>query len=120
VASFSGAAEQRCNAWSDPAACPTALFFRERDGIATARDDWRKLNASLYRLEGMPDRVQERMSIPTFREIVSEFTLAIQDAARVRMDEALYASLVVNGIDHVRRNFSWAKAAKRYARIMEL
>ena len=121
-ASFSAAAEQRTRVWFDAAARPTGLIIRELDDLPTAAADWHALNRADYKIDGTsPDRVESRERLPLFRAIARELRVAIDDAVSLRTSAPeLYFQMLLEGVDHIERNFSWNRAAEAYVRIGRL
>jgi glycogen synthase len=116
AACFSRAVQDRSQRWHPPAAQPTGLLFRERDGLESAAADWAAFNAAGYQGSGR-DRVEERRSYALFRAMAHELALALRDAARIWRDwPHLYGAMVAAGAAHIQQNFSWERAAAEYVR----
>lgn len=118
VPSFGKAVEIRADRWHQGGGAPTGFLFREQDGLPSEVDDWRAINAAGYdRQEAGIDRVEQRRGLPLFQSMAGELRQALDDAARVAAeDQPLYFRLLVAGINHIRRNFSWDRAANEYLR----
>lgn len=117
-ASCSQAVQDRAARWHLISARPTGILFRERDGIGSVTRDWQAVNVCDYETGGeRPDRVEARLRLPLFSAMASECRIAIEDAARLyteRPDE--YCVMLTEGIDYIRRTFSWRRAAGEYVR----
>jgi len=118
-ASFSAAAEQRTRVWFDAAAKPTGLIIREPNDLPTVNADWRAINRADYKTDGTaPDRVEGRERLPLFQAIVRELRGAIEDAVNLRMSNPeFYFQMLLEGVEHIERNFSWNRSAEAYVRI---
>lgn len=116
--SFGRQVQERADRWHAPGAAPTGFLFHEQDGLASAADDWRGINAAAYSRDGAGlDRVDERLSFALFQSMADELCRAIKDAAAVvREQPQLYYRLLTAGIGHIRRTFSWNRAALDYVR----
>ena len=99
---------------------PTGILFRERDDIPTALDDWKGINDTNYNKHGgPPTRVQERGNYPLFKAMAAELRIAIEDGIRIFTREPeLYYRMLVEGIVHIQRTFSWYRAAQEYVRYL--
>ena len=115
AAAFSDAVRRRADRFHSMSAHPTGILFRERDGIPSAAQDWAAINAAGYGAGG--DRVEERRRYPVFNAMVRELSVAIDDALTLHATapEQSYAMLR-DGIEHIRNNFSWRRAAYEYLR----
>ncbi|MEW6614541.1 MAG: glycogen/starch synthase [Thermodesulfobacteriota bacterium] len=118
VPSFTRAVQVRSEHWHTASATPTGILFRERDNIESAVDDWRGINFAGYDIKDKGlDRVEQRKRYPLFRSIAHELMLSIIDAVRVYRDTPeLYYRMLAEGINHIRRSFSWERAAREYIR----
>jgi glycogen synthase len=116
--SFASSVQARAERWHAPDAPPTGFLFREQDAIASQADDWRAINAAAYSVNGSgPDRVDERLDLALFRSMAEELHRAIGDASDLaRKQPQLYYGLLTAGIRHIRRAFSWNRAALDYVR----
>jgi glycogen synthase len=115
--SFGDAVRRRAEHWHSEGAAPTGFLFREADGLPSEIDDWRAINAAGYDHDGGIDRMQERGRYPFVQSMAAELHRALEDAAAVVRDEPqLYFRLLTAGVAHIRRNFSWDRAALDYMR----
>ncbi|MSR56921.1 MAG: hypothetical protein EXS05_04535 [Planctomycetaceae bacterium] len=118
AASFGKSVESRAARRHAADALPTGFLFCEPDGLPSEVDDWRAINAAGYDRtpEGI-DRVEHRNRLPLFQSMAAELNQALLDAATVATtDPQLYFRLLVAGISHIQRNFSWDRAALDYVR----
>ncbi|HCX90421.1 MAG: hypothetical protein CO106_08440 [Deltaproteobacteria bacterium CG_4_9_14_3_um_filter_44_9] len=118
ASSFTRSVQVRSERWHTASATPTGILFRERDNIESAVDDWRGINAAEYDIKGRGlDRVEQRKRYPLFRSMARELMLSIVDGVQVYRDTPeLYYRMLVEGINHIRRSFSWERAAQEYIR----
>jgi glycogen synthase len=121
AASFSHAVQTRIERYFSTDAHPSGILYRERDGLPSAVNDWRGINAAEYRTgEGRPNRVEQRQNYPLFCAMAEELCLALKDAGRLYDEQpALYYRMLVAGIDHIVNNFSWERAAQSYLRYLD-
>lgn len=120
-ASFSLAAEEVVNPWHAWSAAPTGLLFRESLDLAAATDGWRRINDASYpRTADSTERVESRRGIPLFRSMVSELVAALSDGCALSADPEAYCGMLVAGVAHIRRAFSWQRAAREYGRLAGL
>jgi glycogen synthase len=120
AASFSWAVQARAGRWYDASARPTGFLYRERDDLPSAISDWEAINSAGYNLQGRrPDRVEQRERLSLFQAMANELRLGIADAARLYRDQPdRYYRMLTDGIDYIRDNFSWERAAHAYARYL--
>lgn len=118
AACFSGAVRVRADRWSRPDSAPSGLLFRERDGIGSAREDFKAIAAAAYdKTGGHPDRLEARQKLETFSCAAKELRIAIEEGLRIyREENDLYCAMVFQGVEQASRNFSWRRAAAEYAR----
>jgi glycogen synthase len=114
--SFTNAVRARSDRWFEPDSPPTGLLFRERDSYTSRVDDWQAINDADKPLDSdNSDRLTRRLGLPLFEAMVSELTGCLQDAAELYSNKPdLYYPLIVDGFDHIRKNFSWEKTARAY------
>ena len=96
----------------------TGLLYREPNGIASAEQDWRAINARGY-LEpnaGL-DRVAEREQYALYRWMSRELGQAMLRAAQLyRQTPRRYCELLEAGIERINgEHFAWERAAGEYA-----
>ena len=120
AASFSLAVQVRADRWYGASAHPTGFLYRERDDLPSAIADWNAINSAGYNPRGgRPDRVEQRERLALFKAMSDELLLAFKDAVRVhRQQPDLYYRMLVEGIDFIRNNFSWERAAQSYSRYL--
>ncbi|MBI5572303.1 MAG: glycogen/starch synthase [Desulfomonile tiedjei] len=118
VSSCSRAVQSRARAWHSVSAAPTGLLFREKDGMVSAWSDWSAINRTEYdRSGGFPDRLEARRNYPLFRSMAEELRFSLADGVQLsRNDPDLYFRMLVDGIAHIQRTFSWDRAAAEYLR----
>jgi glycogen synthase len=117
-ASFGESVKSRAARWHAERADPTGFLFREQDGLLSEVDDWRSINAAGYAVgeQGL-NRVQERSQYPLFQSMAAALHQALLDAASIARDQPqVYYRLLTAGIHHIRRTFSWDRAAQGYVR----
>lgn len=118
ASSFGDSVRYRAERWHSPDAAATGFLFREQDGLPSEADDWRGINTAGYDLteEGL-DRVQERSRYPLVQSMASELHRTLRDAgALIREQPQLYHRMLAAGIAHIRKSFSWDRAALDYMR----
>jgi glycogen synthase len=118
AAASSRAMEARARRYHALSAPPTGILYREPDDLPTAAVDWKGINDARYDAAGgSPDRVEERRQYRVFRAMAEELRVAVGDGVRIYREEPeLYDRMLLGGIAHVRRTFSWARAAQEYVR----
>jgi glycogen synthase len=123
AACYSWAVHERAKRWHTFSARPTGLLYREADAIGAA-DLWQDLNAGGYDESGqLPEmnRLEHRAGNPLFVAMAAELQLAIEEGARLWAASLdLYAEMLVEGADYIRRTFSWRRAAHQYVRVCQL
>ena len=114
--SYNKAVRVRAKRWHAASANPTGFLYREQDGIPSALEDWRSINAARYDSSGAsPDRVQQREQLLLFDSMVDELRRCIADATQLwREQPELYCRMLIDGIAFIENNFSWEKAARLY------
>ena len=120
AASFSEAVKRRSDRLFGAASHPTGFLYREQDGLPSALDDWQSINQASYLLDGTPNRIEQRKSLPLFQAMVKELTLCIADAVDLFNNSPdRYYQLLSDGISYVQTSFSWEKTAQAYLRYIE-
>lgn len=116
AASFSHAAAWRARRWHPDDAAPTGLLYREPDGIPSAAEDLRRINAADYRLDDPGrSRLAQRRPLALYRAMADATRGAIEDAAGLwRRRPDLCQRMLVAGIEHIRRSFTWERTAEEY------
>jgi glycogen synthase len=115
---YSRAVRVRAERYHPLASQPTGILFRERDEIVSAWRDWGGINDAQYdKAGGAPSRVEQRRNYAVFLEMANEMRIAIEDGIRIyRNDSELYYRMLISGIGHIQRTFSWQRAGQEYAR----
>jgi len=122
VPSFTASVERRSSRWHAASAAATGLLYREPDDLPDIVDDWRAFNAAGYRHRPDRDRTGERRACRLFAEMAGALERALNDAVAVYHDPSganggpMYFAMLVEGIAHIQRNFSWERAAREYSR----
>lgn len=118
VSCFGSSVDWRASRWHRAEAAPTGFLFHEQDGLESEVSDWAAVNAARYdRNEEGLDRVEERSRYTLFQSMATELHHALQDAAKiVREQPEVYYRLLTAGIQHIRKGFSWDRAALDYVR----
>jgi glycosyltransferase involved in cell wall biosynthesis len=117
--SFTEAVRVRADRWHGDSARPTGLLYRESE-LTSAEADWAEIIRADYDVKGgSKGRLEQRRKIPTFTAMVEVLTDTFKQAAGIYRDRTeLYYDMLVAGVDHILRNFSWEKAAKEYAAVL--
>lgn len=121
VPSFTASVASRSERWHPPSAAATGLLYREPDDLPDIVQDWRAFNAAGYLSRPGRDRLAERRSYHLFAAMAAELQRAIEDALALCRPAAgrggaLYEEMLVEGIAHTQRRFSWERTAAQYAR----
>jgi glycogen synthase len=118
AAAFSQAVKLRAEKYFPVGSHPTGILFRERDDLPSLVADWKEIARSNYQIDGTGlDRVRQRTSLSLFSEMAKELYISIMDGVRVyNQDPTLYNRMLIEGIDYLRRTFSWQRAAQTYLR----
>lgn len=119
--SFTEAAEKLADSWYGPSAPPAGLLYREPDGDPDRVEaDWRAFNNVGYLARADRNRVEERKNLQLFNDMVEALRQAIIDAVEIHRLPAdgkgrqPYYSMLIEGISHIQRSFSWEQSAARY------
>lgn len=120
ISAFSRAVREKAERWHTASAQPTGILYRERDDIVSALDAWKSINAAEYDNKGgAPNRVSERKNYALFQSMADELLVSIEDSIQVyHNDSRLYYRMITDGINYIRRSFSWKRAASEYARYL--
>ncbi len=121
AASFSRAVESRASRWHASSASPTGILYREPDDLPHALEDWRAIHEDSCgdgnRSRG---RLERRRGLRLFRAMAEELRIAFLDGIRLfAQTPGLYCAMLAEGIQHIRRSFSWERAAREYLRRIE-
>jgi len=115
----SRAVEDCVRPWHAWSALSTGILFREKTESTRRLSDWTAINAAGYRNAPDGDRLSERMAYPLFQEMAGELCKALFDAGQLyHGDPGRYGSMVANGLQHIRAQFSWERCAGEYCRLM--
>jgi glycosyltransferase involved in cell wall biosynthesis len=124
IPSFTASVEQRAGRWHSLLATPTGLLYREPDDFGDAAGDWRAFNAAGYLWRPDRNRLAERKVYRLFAEMARSLERALADAIEIYSQPAgasgvpLYFEMLVEGIAHIQKNFSWERSAAAYARYL--
>ena len=114
--SFTNAVSIRSDRWHSIQASPSGFLFREEDGIESALDDWRVINAADYSLKKSgKNRLEQREKLTLVRNMASEMCTCINDAVHLyTSDRVKYFEFIISGISYIGNNFSWEISAQKY------
>jgi glycogen synthase len=121
VPSFTPSVTRRSDRWHPASAAATGLLYREPDGEPEVGGDWKALNAAAYLSAPGRDRLAERRRYRLFRDMAGALERAIADAIEIYHRPAdadgvrPYFAMLLEGIAHIKRNFSWERSAAEYA-----
>jgi hypothetical protein len=96
------------------------LLYREPDDHPEVARDWKAFNDVAYLSASGQDRVAERRKYRLFTDMAAALERAITDAIAIyhRPADASgqhpYCAMLVAGIDHIQRSFSWERAAAKF------
>jgi glycogen synthase len=115
AASFSPAVRRMAERWHNASSHPTGILYRERDNIPSMVEDWKIMNdACCYIGNAKPPQEPQNR---TFRSMCEELLLAIKDGVRIFTERPeLYYGMLLEGVAHIERTFSWEKVAAEYVR----
>jgi glycogen synthase len=120
VPSFTADVDRRVRSWHPPDAPPTGLLYREPDDPEVV-ENWRAINNAAYLLDMSRNRVDERRNYKLFKDMAKNLEQAIEDAIHVyhmphdRSNGIQpYYQMIVSGIRHIQRCFSWEWSAAEY------
>jgi glycosyltransferase involved in cell wall biosynthesis len=114
AACFSPAVRHVAARWHSASSHPTGLLYRERADIPTVVEDWKAMNDAAGHIGQFG---QHECENATFRSMCDELLLAIKDAVRIFTGSPeLYFSMLLEGVSHIERTFSWERTAAEYAR----
>ena len=118
AACFSPAVCRVAERWHNASSHPTGLLYRERADIPSVIDDWKAMNDACVHI-GTPRNHENDNA--TFRSMCDELLLAMKDAVRIFTDSPeLYFSMLLEGVAHIERTFSWERTAAEYGRYFTL
>ncbi len=122
IPSFTPSVERRADRWHLMAAAATGLLYREPDGLHDIVGDWRAFNAAGYLSRPDRNRVIERRAYRLFTEMARALERALIDAVEIYHRPAdargvtSYFAMLVEGIAHIQKSFSWERTAEGYIR----
>jgi glycogen synthase len=122
VPSFTPSVERRSNRWHSASAAATGLLYREPNDLPDIIEDWRAFNAAAYLARPDRDRVAERGAYRLFSEMANALERTLEDALAVYHNASganggqQYFTMLVEGIAHIQRKFSWERTAAEYTR----
>jgi hypothetical protein len=120
VPSFTPSVDRRSRRWHPAAAAATGLLYREADDQPEVVGDWRAFNDAAYLSAPVPDRLAERRRYRLFTDMADALERALADAIEIYHRPAdaggvqPYFAMLVEGIAHIQRSFSWEQAAAEY------
>ena len=120
VPSFTPSVDRRSKRWHPAAAAATGLLYREPEDHPEIARDWKAFNDAAYLSAPGQDRVAERRKYRLFTDMAAALERAIADAIEIyyRPVDAAgrhpYFAMLVEGIAHIQRGFSWEWAAAEY------
>jgi len=120
VPSFTPSVDRRSSRWHPGTVAATGLLYREPDDNPEVARDWKAFNDVAYLSASGQDRVAERRKYRLFTDMAAALERAIADAIAIyhRPTDASglqpYFAMLVAGIDHIQRGFSWERAAAKY------
>jgi glycogen synthase len=116
TAVYTSAVGLQAIAWHQPSAQATGLLYREPDDLPSAVQDWRQISATAHRRStGTIDRLQERRNLALFRAMGRALCLGMQESLHLWRDKPeFYTRMVLAGLTHVQRMFSWERTAHDY------
>jgi len=124
IRSFTPGVEQRAGRWHALPSKPTGLLYREPDDIDGVAGDWRAFNAAGYLSRPDRDRLAERRAYRLFMEMALSLERALADAIAIYSQPSgskgmpLYFAMLLEGIAHIQKNFSWQRSAAAYTRYL--
>jgi glycogen synthase len=124
IPSFTPSVAHRADRWHSRSAAPTGLLYREPDDTADIVGGWRAFNAAGYLSRPERNRLAERRNHGLFVEMARSLEQVLADAVEIYrrpMDAGRvqpYITMLVEGIAHIQRNFSWERTAAAYNRYL--
>jgi len=120
IPSFTPSVERRADRWHSRSAAATGLLYREPDDIADIVGDWRAFNSAGYLSRPGRDRLAERKAYGLFEGMARALERALADAVAIYRRPAdsrgmlPYVAMLVEGIAHIQKNFTWERTAAEY------
>jgi glycogen synthase len=124
IPSFTPSVQHRASRWHSVSAASTGLLYREPDDIGDVAGDWRAFNAAGYLSRPERDRLGERRAYRLFAEMSRSLERALADAIEIHARPAgssgvpLYFAMLVEGVAHIQKSFSWERSAAEYSRYL--
>jgi glycogen synthase len=120
IPSFTPDVDRLARNWHPPSAAGTGLLYREPDDPKEVAD-WRAINTAAYLLDTSQSRVDERKEYTLFKNMAAKLEQAVDDAIRIYHSPPdasngiqPYYQMIVSGIRHIQRCFSWERSAAEY------
>jgi hypothetical protein len=110
----------RSTRWHPPTAAATGLLYREPDDDPDAVTHWNAFNDVGYLSPPRRSRVAERKQYRLFTAMTEALEQALTDAVDVYAEPPApngmqpYYAMLVEGIGHIQRGFSWEWSAAEY------
>ena len=120
AATFTPAVRRRSSDWHSPSAPATGLLYREPDDNPDVVSHWKAFNDVRYLSAPGMDRVAEHRAYRLFTDMADALDQALIDAIDLytkppRPDGVQpYYAMLVEGIGHIQRSFSWDWSAAEY------
>jgi len=120
VASFTPDVERRTRRWHTASIAATGFLYREPDDYPEIADHWKAFNEVAYLSTPGGDRVAERKEYRLFSDMACALKQAIEDAIEVYNQAPApngaqrYYAMLIEGIGHIQRGFSWEWSAAEY------
>lgn len=122
IPSFTPSVAHRAARWHATSAAATGLLYREPDDLPDVISGWRAFNAAGYLSRPDRSRLAERRNHGLFVEMAGSLERALADAVEIygRPVDARgvqpYFGMLVEGIAHIQKNFTWERTAAEYDR----
>jgi glycogen synthase len=120
AASYTPAVQRRSGVWYPPSVPATGLLYREPDDNPSVVSDWQAFNAVGYLDQPGRNRIADRSNYRLFIGMAQALEQAIADAIEIYRKPAAsddtqpYYAMLVEGIKHIQRSFSWEWTAAEY------
>ncbi len=118
--SFTPAVERRSNRWHPSSALATGLLYHESDDNPEVVDHWKAFNKVGYLSDPGRDRVVERRKYRLFTDMADALEQSLEEAIELYTQPPdlngmqPYYAMLLEGIDHIQRGFSWECSAAEY------
>ncbi|MFI5455250.1 MAG: glycogen/starch synthase [Isosphaerales bacterium] len=120
IPSFTPDVDRRSSRWHPPSVAATGFLYRESDNNPEIVGHWKAFNEVKYLSEPGKDRVAERKKYRLFTDMAGALEQALEDAIEVYSKPPApdgmqpYYAMLVEGIGHIQRGFSWEWSAAEY------